>query len=257
MTNNDPLDFSIDLPTTINTKVSFRCLHPEDKEKLRGSSAIIHISIGQSYHEGKKFLATMDLINETFSSCTIMLCDSLQRHTLRIKDTSLTEQQAYDKSMQESDQWLERNRMAWSMLDIKSELIRWDSWLQHPDYQTYRDQIDELYRDNLAFRECVRATIQSFLERQDLINNKQAFESCKAYILEECPVLIPLWADLGTNFVIYPRFRTPAMRETHKHFVGKDAFLLREVALKFNHRTVPKKLSFSRLMTTELLDAVY
>ena len=57
---------------------------------------------------------------------------------------------------------------------------------------------------------------------------------------------MPLWAQTGCHFIIYPRFRTPAMSATYQHFVGdSQPDILKEVALKFNKRTMAKKLSFS------------
>ena len=81
------------LPNTTKMKVRLRC--QDGQAVMQGSSCIVYISIGQPYHEKEKFLATMDLVNRTFSACHIVVCDTLQRHTLRILSPHLTKQEAY------------------------------------------------------------------------------------------------------------------------------------------------------------------
>lgn len=224
------------------TKVSFRGV---DKAELAKRSCIVHISVGQAYHEGDKFIATMDLINETFRSCKIMVCDTLQKHSLKIMDPALSDDDAYQKALLLGEQWLERNSNAYSYLDIDVEIYRWDQWLRHPEYSIYRAEVENLYKENSDYRAAIHATIEKFLTRQNMSNNTTAFNLSKIYILEECPILIPLWAKTGCEFVVYPRFRTPAMAKTYQYFLGdKNIDLLREVALKFNHRVTPKPLSF-------------
>ncbi|MGD9108289.1 MAG: hypothetical protein PVI75_03870 [Gammaproteobacteria bacterium] len=235
----------INLPQETLVKVTFRC-DEQNKQKMLNSNCIIHISVGQEYHEGEKFIATMDLINRTFKSCTIMLCDTLQRHSLRIKYPELSDDELYNKALALGDEWLKRNSCAYKYLSIDSKIMRWDEWLNHDEYTKYRKQIDELYKNDAEYRNKIHATINKFLERQGLLNDKMSFKLCETYILEECPILVPLWAQTGCEFIIYPRFRTAAMLATYQYFVGNtERNILQEVALKFNKRTVPKKLSFS------------
>lgn len=236
-----------ELPKTSLTKVNFRC-DLKYKNKLAGKSCIIHISVGQPYHEGEKFIATMDLINETFDSCYIMLCDSLQRHSLRIKKPEFSEEEAYQEALLLGDEWLARNKVACAYLTIPSTIVRWDEWLAHKNYGRYRDAVNQFYQVDPSYQQAIHDTINKFLIRQGLLGNQRAFDLCEAYVLEECPVLVPLWAETKSEFIVYPRFRTPAMAATYNQFVGEhDGLLLEELALKFNRRVLPKKLSFSYL----------
>ncbi len=235
----------LNLPRETLVKVTFRC-DPQDKKSMKNSDCIYHVSVGQAYHEGEKLIATMDLINETFRSCTIMLCDTLQRHTLSIKYPNLSDAELYAKSLSLGDEWLTRNSAAYQHLSIDSKIMRWDEWLYHPDYSQYRAQIDELYHSDIDYKNKIHETIYKFLKRHNLLGSEKAFKLCETYILEECPILVPLWAQTGCQFIIYPRFRTVAMSATYEHFIGNTGQgLLREVALKFNKRVVPKKLSFT------------
>lgn len=237
-------------------KVNFRCKE-EYKKQLNGSSCIVHISLGQAYHEGEKFLATMDLINETFSSCILILCDTLQRYSLQIEDHTLSEKNAYEKTLRLGNEWLQRNLLAYNYLTIPLKLYRWNDWLNHRDYKTYSDKVVKLYQTDREYKNCLQETIKTFLSRRsDLLPGSReynrAFSISEKYLLEECPILIPLWQYTNCEFVVYPRFRTSAMSATYDHFMQDTSnSLLKEVALKFNRRVKPKKLSFSYVIDNE------
>jgi tRNA-dependent cyclodipeptide synthase len=224
-------------------KVNFRCKNFR-KEILKGGACIVHISVGQDYSEGDKFLATMDLINETFSSCKIILCDTLQRHTLQIKNKGLSDEDAYKLAKSLGDEWLERNKPAYQYLTIKNDISRWDDWLHHENYNPLFQEVNQLYLTNDVFRTAVLNTANAFIERNQLDKDSKALDLCLKYIIEETPVLIPLWALTVCGFVVYPRFRTAAMQASYNHFLGEHSHLLKEVALKFNQRVIPKKTSF-------------
>jgi len=39
------------------------------------------------------------------------------------------------------------------------------------------------------------------------------------YLIEELPIVMPLWAQMGYDFIIYPKPITPAMKKTYELFV--------------------------------------
>jgi len=232
-------------PVETKVKVNFRC-RPEFKSKIKNSIALVHISVGQNYHEGEKFIATMDLINETFKYCYVMLCDSLQRHSLKLKYSNLSDSELYRLALEKGDEWLIRNGNILKALTIPYKIYRWDFWLSHPDYAKYKIEVDKLYYHHQKFQQAVKATIEKYLARQNIERSKheKAFNLCKQYILEECPILIPLWAKTNANFVVYPRFRTPIMTLMHDLYINsKQSTLLNEIALKFHRRVKAKKLN--------------
>ncbi len=241
-------------PGTTLVKVNFRCKN-YSKEELINSTCIIHISVGQEYSEGEKFLATMDLINKTFRSCKIVVCDTLQRHSIQLEDSNISAEEAYKKAKNFGSEWLARNESAYKYLSIDYDITRWDDWLKHENYNQYFVEIVELYEKNLAYRKSINETAYRFLKRKNFVGDQRAFDLCRKYLLEECPVLIPLWATTQYSFVVYPRFRTAAMKSTYDHFLGTESTLLREVALKFNPRSKPKRTSFleSKSSTKEVL----
>lgn len=234
-------------PRTILTKASFRC-RKEIKDQLQGRDCIVYISVGQPYHEGEKFIATMDLVNRTFKSVMIVVCDTLQRHTLQIQNPMMSEQEAHRNAFLEGHAWLKRNRFAYAYLTIDYKITRWDNWLHKSDYLNYLEQVQVLYETNKDYQNAITTTIHKYLSRQGVDQDQRAFALCEKYLLEECPILVPLWAKTGVEFVIYPHVRTPAMALTYDFFVGNTLQSnLQQVALKFSKRTLPVALSFKEV----------
>ncbi|MBN1684433.1 MAG: hypothetical protein JW855_03230 [Gammaproteobacteria bacterium] len=101
------------------------------KHEFPHSTCIVPISVGQEYHEGEKFEAAIDLINRSqFKTCTIMVCDLLQRHNLQIYDENLDDKTASEKMVQEGKAWLERNNEYINRLEIPHFVDTWDTWLK-------------------------------------------------------------------------------------------------------------------------------
>jgi len=235
---------ALDLINKNLIKVTLKCLK-EYKKDLSGSKAVLHISVGQEYHEGQKFLATIDSINAKFSQCDIMLCDTLQRHTLYITHPKIkNNEQFYQLALEEGDHWLERNKVAINNLKIPHKIYRWDYWLNDSEYESFRKKVDELYDSDLNYRQAIHDTINIFVDRlkKRIDKNKFDFEYffkvCLEYLKEECAIIIPMWMRNEYDFIIYPRKRTLAMQATYDRFV-KPYFpkLLRGVYLKFDKRS--------------------
>lgn len=250
------------LPKETFVKVTFRC-DELVKPLLKNSTCLVHISVGQDYHEGEKFIATMDLINDTFQSCILVICDTLQRYSLKIFNPDLTEEDAYSQSLKSGQQWLSRNENAFNYLNIPFKLFGWDHWLNDSDYMNFRKEIENLYKNNEEYRYAIQSTIDKFLKRHSKILStsdryRKAFELSEAYLMEEMPVLVPLWAKTNCNFVIYPRQRSKAMAITLDYFLQNNKInfnVLNEISLKFNRRINPKKLNFSYMDFLEKLEA--
>jgi hypothetical protein len=182
---------------------------------------ILLISVGQLYHEGGKLSATIELINKSkFDSCSIVVADSLQKHNL-IDDHS-----PYETSMSLGDNWLKRNKSILNELTISNQITRWDYWLKHCKYSSYRAMLQTAYNSNPAYKKAVDETIYQFIQRYikrnpntDSTIKDVLFNSCLQYLLEECAIIICLWADEGYNFIIYPKPITSALSMTYEIFV--------------------------------------
>lgn len=228
----------------LNKRAILKCPR-EYRSEFKNSKCSVTISVGQPIHEGDKFNATLLEVNDNFKECTIMMCDSLQRHTLKI-GSDLDMKQLHKKSNQAGDEWLERNMKTIKQLDIKYDIIRWDEWLSSNTYKNIRKQIDDLYLSDVGFYSAVEKTALSFLERY--LNKKVVFEQredvlchSREYLKEEAAVML-IWAQSNYQFEVYPSPRNLALRYVYQNFIAKTKpELVRETSLKFKTITIKKE----------------
>jgi tRNA-dependent cyclodipeptide synthase len=228
-------------------KVRLRCNSKEDQRQLSGSRCIYHISVGQYYHEGEKLEATFQRISKTFAHCDIMLCDTLQRHTLAFCENIANDEDAYACSLRNGDEWIARNQHYIDQIKIPHTFYRWDTWLHHPDYPKQRAIINQLFEEDPKFNAAVLITINRFLERCYARNSMQrgdySFHLAKSleYLKEESAIILPIWAQRKAEFIIYPQKRSAALEYVYTALV-KPHFpqYLRGVALKFTRSPVPE-----------------
>jgi hypothetical protein len=207
------------------------------------SRCLLTISVGQEVHEGDKFAATVDLVREHFAACTMLIDDTLQRHTM-VLNHSATADDFMDISRREGDQWLLRNQQHYHNLP-NLKILHWDYWLQHPQYLIISKQIQELLAQDTAYQDAFNLTITIFLQRycQRLsaeilaqFNHARAHQLCFDYLLEEC-IAMCLWPELNCHFEVYPSERNAAMSYTHQKLVlPQYPNLLHPVAIKFKQR---------------------
>lgn len=219
-------------------KVAFKC-DESFKKKFSSSKCLLTISVGQEAHEGDKFAVTIDLVNKHFVECTIGANDSLQRYSMALM-YGKTAEEMYDDAIIAGDKWLERNKELYSRLTIPYKIVRWDEWLNHPEYQEKLEAVINFYNINNEYKAMIDGSIEEFLFRYRRrlasgsdFDDKFAFETCRSYLFEECAALC-LWKYLGSNFEIYPSKRNSAVDATHKSFVLPETpDLLHPVRLKF------------------------
>ncbi|MDC9593965.1 hypothetical protein [Xenorhabdus sp. IM139775] len=186
-------------------------------------TVLLLISVGKEYHEGEKFSATIDKINQSaFGKCIIAVADSLQRHNYGTE----TARDNYNYSLMCGDEWLKNNAESLSNLKVPNEIIRWDTFLNREDYKYYYDRILNEYYSNENYRACINETINVFAERNNLKYGTSEYEGAfyrsLFYILEECPIIMPMWAKDGIDFIIYPKSMTAAMSKTREVFVEES-----------------------------------
>lgn len=220
-------------------KASFRECPVSDRKIFSESKCIIPISVGQAIHEGKKFLAAMKLIDASFSSCTILVDDSVQRHTMAI-DHSGSADELHELAVDIGSDWLVRNQSGYSNLTIPFDIMRWDDWLAKDSYKASQEIVNNYYRENSLYQNAIHANIDTFLSRylsrlsdKTNINDDKAFSLCLDYLLEECAVM-RLWVENRYQFEVYPSGRNEAMAATYEYLISPFyPDYLRPVALRF------------------------
>lgn len=225
-------------------KASFRGNPAKERQLFSSSSCLMPISVGQSIHEGKKFEAVIQLVNRSFQQCTILIDDSVQRHTLAI-DKVIEPQMLYEEALTLGSQWVIRNKQVYSQLTIPYQVMRWDDWLKHVDYINQWEKIKKLYETDKQYKAAIHRNIDEFLTRffarkeypKDL---NRSFQLCLDYLLEECAVMC-LWTQGCYNFELYPSGRNKAMEATYERLI-KTSFphYLRPVAIRFKKYPEPR-----------------
>lgn len=234
---------SFEMPTRTSSPVRavFKC--PEEyKSKFKDSHCLLTISVGQEVHEYSKFYETIQLVNNHFKQCTILVDDSLQRHTLSLLYNA-SAKELYDQSIAEGTRWIERNQTIYKELNIPYNVIRWDKWLNHMSYNEKRQSLLHAYNTDPDYKKEIERSIDDFIARylrreakNPHITLTKLREVCFTYLLEECTALC-LWEEDDYNFEVYPSKRNAAMSITHEKFINsRGKYLLCPVAIKFKNR---------------------
>ena len=171
--------------------------------------ARLQISVGQDYHEGEKMQATADWCAPRFKKVMVCVNDSLQRFNIMF-EYGLSEQEAYIKSQQDGQFWVDGNLHKFSGIS-NLELKRWDSWLAEPEFDNVLKKIQTLYVSNREFREAIDQNIESIWERRRIMNSnkyrdsrRDEFEALsRRYLLEEIAVF-SLMFQHNEGIDIYP-----------------------------------------------------
>jgi tRNA-dependent cyclodipeptide synthase len=221
-------------------KLKAKFLHAgQIKHLFAHSTCVVPISVGQPYHEGKYFEETLGLIRRNFKACTIIVCDTLQRHTMKLLDDR-DDREIDCQSVKNGHDWIKRNTSAIEQLNIPYDLMHWEIWRNHHLYPMRVKEIDTLFNTDQAFHDMMQHTAETFLERLEkrhgtIFDHQQALKYSLAYLKEEMAVM-PLWVEKGFAFEIYPKERPPAMQLSYERFVQPThPHLLKRLAIKFSH----------------------
>lgn len=226
-----------------DSKCRFRYVSSCEIEKFNSATCMLGISVGQEYHEGEKFSSTVNLVSRSFSGYKVMLYDTLQRYTMAIDSLNTTEY-FHGFALREGDRWLDRNKGCYENDSKFIEVIRWDYWLNHPDFASKKEEVLALMSQDMDYKKSFEITAKKFIDRylnrftdkSSLPNIERAYNLCMEYLIEECSALC-LWPEAQVDYEVYPNRRNPAMDATHRCIVLKDnPGKLHSVGIKFKRK---------------------
>ncbi len=212
-------------------KVSLKNNVPNTVISLDGKNIVLLISVGQSYHEGDKLLATVTRLNyHKINFCQIMLADSLQRHNSSVPNK-------WESSVILGNEWITRNEKYINLLQCDHAIKRWDDFLNDERYSEEKHKIMSMYTSgilNAPFNQ----TVDKFILRNKIANKND----CLEYIMEESPIILSLSALDDFDHIIYPKKISNALAAVHEFriknaFPNKCAWL----HLKFKKRVINDK----------------
>lgn len=213
---------------------------------FKESTAQLTISVGQPIHEGEKLVATLKLINRSFSACKIMIDDSIQWYTLAILNPEASQENLIQQAIEAGDRYLHRHQDFFTtLLTIPYDIIRWKDWLNTPAWQNAVLGMQVIYQEDEIIREAIRQNVDSFLsryEKRSLPENyvrEHAENLCTHYLLEECAVMKDLWVTLGCHYEVYPSGRNEAMSAIYERYIKPHPeyfHLLKSIGIRFHRR---------------------
>lgn len=218
----------------------------KSKDDFRCSSCVILVSVGQLAHEAEKLAATIRMVNKSYASCAIAVCDSLQRHSLQL-DTGYSDNVVHQISNNLGEKWIERNRQYFAEISIPCEIFRWDDWLLRKDFLNYQAIINKMYSEDLEFRDSMNKTALNFVKRfqkrqEQPLKTKVVRQASINYLIEECAIIMLMWQEKGYNYIVYPSDILEVMKKTYQKLVSPyNENLLQWVRIKLKTKK-PAKL---------------
>lgn len=198
------------------------------------STARLQISVGQEYHEGAKFKATIEWAKHRFDKVVICVNDTLQRYNYMHKE-GVSEVEAYAQSEVAGREWVERNINAIRSLP-SCEIIRWNNWLDHPNFNDEHKFINDLYDNDEELRSLINADVLAFWRRKQIregMSTYADFESFKRfsteYLLEETAAFFLMFkkekaVDIYPGTVLLPCVLVEKYLNISNRNLGSGAF---------------------------------
>lgn len=174
----------------------------------------------------------------TFGTCHISLCDSLQRYNL-IWQKGMTIESAHQYTNRLGREWTEWLYDFFSNSSlVKPKVISWDSWLKNPKYSEKRHFVDTCYEQDANFREAVYISLTRYLDR--VAEHHPDFDRVQAeslsieFVKEETAVFF-LQSDEGYDFEIFLEKRNPGLQYFYDNILWKkNPEFLQPVLTKIN-----------------------
>lgn len=155
--------------------------------------ARLHISVGQDYHEGEKFQATVAWARGNFDDVIICVNDTLQRHNFIFQGK--TPEEAHRISKAAGEDWIERNTTPEMRTDPHVKIVRWDDWIHLDNYDDTLNRVSNRISTDMVYGKAIETEAVNFWER---MKKRSGFKSddqkddfvehSKNYLLEECAV---------------------------------------------------------------------
>ncbi len=175
-------------------------------------AARFHVSVGQSYHEGSKFAATMEWATQHFDKIIICVNDTLQRHNLIFEGK--TPEEAFEEGYRLGSEWVERNTpyisAAMQNVDNVSSL-RWETWHKHPEFEGELEHVNQLYNRDPFIKEEIDKEAEAFWKRRQASNgHTDSFKKAQfiahsiEYLKEECAIFRIMFREEPPAADVYP-----------------------------------------------------
>lgn len=199
---------------------------------LFDKKAVLPVSVTQLYHEGDKLIATLDLIQKRFSSCDIIVSDTLQRHNYLENHTP---EDAMQITYQLGTEWIERNIHLLDTAIIPFTIIRWNQCLAFSGFPSSLKKIELQYEHDSTLQTAMMEDVSAFLQRHSTVPSMKNFTlHCRNYLFEEAAVVISYFIDKEYDYIVYPSAIPRFIEKCRELFVStKSPKLLHNLKIYF------------------------
>jgi tRNA-dependent cyclodipeptide synthase len=170
------------------------------------TTCTLGISVGQPYHEGDKFAATVEWVARHFEHVRVDVSDTLQRH--RLTGEGVPAEEAARASLREGDRWIACAMPILGAYGKPYTIIRWNEWLRHGEFPAVHAAYGRLAQTDAVLSTAIAADIDGFIARQvkhggGLTDMSAVRAASRAYLIEELAV-ITLQGRAQVSARIYP-----------------------------------------------------
>ncbi len=169
------------------------------------------VSVGAKNWEGKKFEAILGFAADNFDKIRLDITDAIYQHNFMAQGLDALE--ARTRANAEGTYWLARHAQIISSCKVKPEILRWETWYGHPDFNYILNAVRSAYQDNSEFKDLVDTDVSIYMGRHTNHSPKARAHSLD-FILEEIAVFIIQARELpsvriypGAGFEVFRRLR--------------------------------------------------
>ncbi|RCS58397.1 tRNA-dependent cyclodipeptide synthase [Parvibium lacunae] len=194
-------------------KANLDKISPESRATLAQSAegCLLGVSLGSANFEGARLEACIEWISERYSSCGIVVGDTVYRLTLALLE-GLDEETARTRALAAGQQFLETYAPLFRQYAGKCtfSFIPFSQLESHAKLPEYHSALLHMAVADANFAASIDAFAQLYLNRGDkldvnpfAVSLERAAEIAKSYLLEES-ALFAVLADMGWQVVAYP-----------------------------------------------------
>lgn len=210
------------------------------------SDCVLPISVGWDYHEGDYFHSTLMLVENKFSSCRIVVCDTLQQYTLQFLKTSLNPSESIEQYARHlGDEWIDRHLKAIERMSINWKIERWDDCKSVKEYDFFQKELEGMITDSGSLSSYFYQTAEHIYNNFKIhgrfsgvdIKKEDFIKESIAYLIEECAVVLA-WKKLEEKVLLYPKNLGEALHQTMNTFWGGQRDFLQPLQIKFKKKNI-------------------
>ncbi|MCL2468909.1 MAG: tRNA-dependent cyclodipeptide synthase [Alphaproteobacteria bacterium] len=163
------------------------------------------LCVGNPNWEGAKLEAILEWASRHFDLIRIAVSDTLGRHNYLMR--GFTPEKALQMSSAEGDSWLKEHMHQLRLCGKPCEIVRWDKWRFHPEFNSIYDRYRDLAHHDKDLSKSIEKYITEYLKKlhhQGEPICPDGYQHCFEYVIEELAGTTLRARAFGRSCRIYP-----------------------------------------------------